>query len=111
CPRATTAHIAPPSAARIPVSLHDALPICMKGEGVPLALMAQDGTGKLKRLVLTLHLVEPQHRAELFHGVGVLLPGAGLPRQEYRSEEYTSELQSRFDLVCRLLLHKKQPDL
>ena len=55
----------------------------MKGEGVPLALMAQDGTGELERLVRTLHLVEPQHRAELFHGVGVLLPGAGLPRQEH----------------------------
>src|SRR5699024_11844907 len=26
----------------------------------------------------------------------------------YRSEEHTSELQSRFDLVCRLLLEKKQ---
>src|SRR5699024_11662336 len=26
-----------------------------------------------------------------------------------RSEEHTSELQSRFDLVCRLLLEKKQP--
>src|SRR5699024_12004417 len=26
---------------------------------------------------------------------------------EYRSEEHTSELQSRFDLVCRLLLEKK----
>src|SRR5699024_11502792 len=25
-----------------------------------------------------------------------------------RSEEHTSELQSRFDLVCRLLLEKKQ---
>src|SRR5699024_11655703 len=25
-----------------------------------------------------------------------------------RSEEHTSELQSRFDLVCRLLLDKKQ---
>src|SRR5438067_10529888 len=25
-----------------------------------------------------------------------------------RSEEYTSELQSRFDLVCRLLLEKKK---
>src|SRR5699024_3527508 len=25
----------------------------------------------------------------------------------YRSEEHTSELQSRFDLVCRLLLEKK----
>src|SRR5207249_11251415 len=26
-----------------------------------------------------------------------------------RSEEHTSELQSRFDLVCRLLLDKKKP--
>ena len=25
-----------------------------------------------------------------------------------RSEEHTSELQSRFDLVCRLLLEKKK---
>src|SRR5207249_8609077 len=28
-----------------------------------------------------------------------------------RSEEHTSELQSRFDLVCRLLLEKKNADL
>src|SRR5699024_11917622 len=27
-----------------------------------------------------------------------------------RSEEHTSELQSRFDLVCRLLLEKKKKD-
>src|SRR5699024_11964868 len=27
----------------------------------------------------------------------------------HRSEEHTSELQSRFDLVCRLLLEKKKP--
>src|SRR5207249_7200180 len=27
---------------------------------------------------------------------------------EHRSEEHTSELQSRFDLVCRLLLEKKK---
>src|SRR5437868_12102148 len=27
---------------------------------------------------------------------------------ETRSEEHTSELQSRFDLVCRLLLEKKK---
>src|SRR5207249_11853464 len=26
---------------------------------------------------------------------------------QFRSEEHTSELQSRFDLVCRLLLEKK----
>src|SRR5438067_10783126 len=29
------------------------------------------------------------------------------PRRQDRSEEHTSELQSRFDLVCRLLLEKK----
>src|SRR5699024_11756472 len=28
--------------------------------------------------------------------------------KEVRSEEHTSELQSRFDLVCRLLLEKKK---
>src|SRR5699024_12428411 len=30
------------------------------------------------------------------------------PRPPPRSEEHTSELQSRFDLVCSLLLEKKQ---
>src|SRR2546421_5032120 len=33
-------------------------------------------------------------------------PGANRP--EERSEEHTSELQSRSDLVCRLLLEKKK---
>src|SRR5437868_11498998 len=37
------------------------------------------------------------------HGVDVEL---GL--RDLRSEEHTSELQSRFDLVCRLLLEKKK---
>src|SRR5699024_12730003 len=30
---------------------------------------------------------------------------------ETRSEEHTSELQSRFDLVCRLLLEKKKKQI
>src|SRR5437868_7298530 len=30
------------------------------------------------------------------------------PKDDQRSEEHTSELQSRFDLVCRLLLEKKK---
>src|SRR5699024_11986618 len=33
-----------------------------------------------------------------------------VPRESLRSEERTSELQSRFDLVCRLLLEKKRKD-
>src|SRR5699024_11409978 len=31
-----------------------------------------------------------------------------VPQDQTRSEEHTSELQSRFDLVCRLLLEKKK---
>src|SRR5437867_5484805 len=31
-------------------------------------------------------------------------------RMKPRSEEHTSELQSPYDLVCRLLLEKKKPD-
>src|SRR5699024_11786271 len=38
----------------------------------------------------------------------VLSPSASSPSPPpTRSEEHTSELQSRFDLVCRLLLEKK----
>src|SRR5699024_12493971 len=33
--------------------------------------------------------------------------GTEIPNRFARSEEHTSELQSRFDLVCRLLLEKK----
>src|SRR5438105_12132838 len=34
--------------------------------------------------------------------------GAQILRHAQRSEEHTSELQSRVDLVCRLLLEKKK---
>src|SRR5438067_8149271 len=38
-----------------------------------------------------------------------VLPGTSSTRSlRRRSEEHTSELQSRFDLVCRLLLEKKK---
>src|SRR5207249_10259735 len=42
-------------------------------------------------------------------GVGNAAGGRAVARRvsEQRSEEHTSELQSRFDLVCRLLLEKK----
>src|SRR5438067_9864692 len=33
------------------------------------------------------------------------------PAHARRSEEHTSELQSRFDLVCRLLLEKKKNNI
>src|SRR2546429_6299234 len=39
------------------------------------------------------------------HELQIRLRGSQLP---YRSEEHTSELQSRLHLVCRLLLEKKK---
>src|SRR2546428_2794593 len=50
----------------------------------------------------------------LFRSPGVpapaVVPGPPHPRRrgDRRSEEHTSELQSRSDLVCRLLLEKKK---
>src|SRR5699024_11920023 len=41
----------------------------------------------------------------LTNGFGIL--GGLIATLLVRSEEHTSELQSRFDLVCRLLLEKK----
>src|SRR5699024_12828095 len=61
----------------------------------------------------TLHLVPGALVAELSRieiavlGAGTEVPGsdpAQFRDQSARSEEHTSELQSRFDLVCRLLL-------
>src|SRR2546422_8093964 len=46
-----------------------------------------------------------QHRVR-FEDLGVLRPD--LVPIEVRSEEHTSELQSRLHLVCRLLLEKKK---
>src|SRR5699024_12882489 len=48
-------------------------------------------------LVGVLHHAVCPANEQLQHGLDAL-----------RSEEHTSELQSRFDLVCRLLLEKKQ---
>src|SRR5438874_6160227 len=41
-------------------------------------------------------------------GLLVTAPAFGCSTVEERSEEHTSELQSRRDLVCRLLLEKKK---
>src|SRR3712207_8029866 len=68
------------------LSLHDALPIWPGGPVDGVLQRAGDGTVVL--------------RGHEEHGVG---PGDRL----LRSEEHTSELQSRQYLVCRLLLEKK----
>src|SRR5699024_11584650 len=51
---------------------------------------------------------DTEDKKEAITGIGddhIREDGMGMPA---RSEEHTSELQSRFDLVCRLLLEKKK---
>src|SRR5699024_12782335 len=74
------------------LSLHDALPICLPGEiGELFDVRVLHDQG----LRSADHVADPEH-----------LDVLGQRRR--RSEEHTSELQSRFDLVCRLLLEKKK---
>src|SRR3712207_8540718 len=79
------------------LSLHDALPIWFQGR-------LQEGRGGVARQV---------GRFEVARGHGVRVvrrPGRldGVSPSRWRSEEHTSELQSRQYLVCRLLLEKKK---
>src|SRR2546422_6447181 len=41
----------------------------------------------------------------------IVAPGSQVEVLDGRSEEHTSELQSRLHLVCRLLLEKKKEDI
>src|SRR5699024_12586011 len=74
------------------LSLHDALPIYRLGQLLG-PVEAGAGGGRDPRFGRDVAVVVELHRPAF--------PSAG------RSEEHTSELQSRFDLVCRLLLEKK----
>src|SRR5438874_9742980 len=53
-------------------------------------------------------VVELKHNRSQFHPPAFFPIGRNEPRVLRRSEEHTSELQSRRDLVCRLLLEKKK---
>src|SRR2546428_3198374 len=63
----------------------------------------------------TLFRSDAQQRALPVHvarnrRLALQLRGPSVP-SNVRSEEHTSELQSRSDLVCRLLLEKKKPKI
>src|SRR5437868_12890295 len=49
----------------------------------------------------------PEEKGRTAEELAALLGGRVRECRQLRSEEHTSELQSRFDLVCRLLLEKK----
>src|SRR3712207_7673046 len=83
------------------LSLHDALPICgrrRRRHGGWPGLPADDpGHASRRGVALGCRVRRPGRRGAVRH----LRGGA-------RSEEHTSELQSRQYLVCRLLLEKKK---
>src|SRR5699024_12406041 len=89
------------------LSLHDALPIfrynidVMKVNGLYVGGSTGEG-----------FLMDEGSRKDLFRIVkeeaGNAVTLIGQIGSLNRSEEHTSELQSRFDLVCRLLLEKKK---
>src|SRR5206468_10583640 len=57
------------------------------------------------RTAMSLERVRSQAGGRIPHHSGLILAGSGDPVSEVkRSEEHTSELQSRSDFVCRLLL-------
>src|SRR5207248_7979686 len=88
------------------LSLHDALPIShCRSEARPSR--ARGGGGRVRSSPLptasTARSRPPARRGES------RAPGSRGPRRAGgRSEEHTSELQSPYDLVCRLLLEKKK---
>src|SRR5204863_10036112 len=92
-------------------SLHDALPICathhqrhVRSRAAfrrpsPILQSRPNGPRGLRRGRRDRAASDPERRG------GLLLRE---PDDVARSEEHTSELQSRRDLVCRLLLEKKK---
>src|SRR5699024_11735116 len=98
-------------AASYPLSLHVALPIsqvAFPGRTHGQSALAQQrlgldvGTG----LVADVHRL--LHREGHQHVIVFQTDLLDLADLQARSEEHTSELQSRFDLVCRLLLEKNK---
>src|SRR5207249_11350372 len=91
------------------LSLHDALPIYRRfiyverlGVAMPIE-KSELLQGTLDMLILKIVALGPVHG----YGISQRIRQISKEILQVRSEEHTSELQSRFDLVCRLLLEKK----
>src|SRR3712207_7138742 len=81
------------------LSLHDALPICPEGREIgPWCAVLHDD-------------VEEVAAGDADEADEAVEEERHDHRGEHRSEEHTSELQSRQYLVCRLLLEKKKKNI
>src|SRR3712207_7028299 len=82
------------------LSLHDALPIS-------LDLMLPEAFAVVREAA-TRTLGQRHYRVQIMGGAALHLGNIAEMKTGERSEEHTSELQSRQYLVCRLLLEKKK---
>src|SRR5690606_39847269 len=93
------------------LSLHDALPICLGGGNA--ASGKEVGqinlVGAADNGLWIVHHRQPFRFCAAGEQKGVVIDVGGFPDKQHvvRSEEHTSELQSRENLVYRLLLEKK----
>src|SRR5699024_11867607 len=90
------------SALSFTLSLHDALPIFLSFAVLFLIILPQFLGGNYS----SLNSETQELFIALFHS-GWFVVSLWTQTLVLRSEEHTSELQSRFDIVCRLLLEKK----
>src|SRR5689334_24353723 len=89
----------PAATAIYTLSLHDALPICLRAEQGDTKFL--DGASNEEEEVLFALIKRTlKEKPGWFAKLAASIKGV-------RSEEHTSELQSQFHLVCRLLLEKK----
>src|SRR5690606_39876408 len=94
-----------------PRSLHDALPICCIAAGMSTWLFVQGHIGGVAWMSISglgLYMVYIPYNAIFFERLLATFRHRGnigfVMYVADRSEEHTSELQSRENLVCRLLL-------
>src|SRR5690606_41552896 len=101
----------PPTRESFPLSLHDALPISLHAvleladvarPVVGQQLLGDVGTEPLDRFFVTAGDALEEVLGEQQD------VGTACAQRRHRSEEHTSELQSRENLVCRLRLEKKK---
>src|SRR5207248_7528164 len=99
----------PSSTKLYPLSLHDALPIyrLQSQSAVEQARAVDKGVAVETAEPRELGMLQPGDHAE--DAALLAMPELRLEADHVvRSEEHTSELQSPYDLVCRLLLEKKR---
>src|SRR3712207_8631746 len=87
------------------LSLHDALPICCPGRRRPVC---RQPVNQLDDVHGSSRSGQAHARPSSPRRSSPDRPRQGVSRRCARSEEHTSELQSRQYLVCRLLLEKKK---